>query len=231
MDSSPAEIGHDRIQLGEIVHDSVRLVSGQLRARKISGCHGDRPRADRLAARDIVWCIPNHIDLGRGEIDRVLFARAPLGERPELVAIVMIVGEGAEFEKIPNTVVRKFQLRAAPQITSEQGEDVLRPRLQAREQLLHAREKFSLPQWQFPREEVDIEIEERRGHFLVHGNILLPQNLVDDAGVGLARDLHSAQVVGHAKLLLEHVLERLDTSTPGINQGAVDVEEEKALWN
>ena len=60
---------------------------------------------------------------------------------------------------------------------------------------------------------------------------MFPQNLLDDAGVGFARDLHAAEIVDHAELLPEHILERLDARAAGINQRAVDVEKEEALGN
>ena len=52
---------------------------------------------------------------------------------------------------------------------------------------------------------------------------------MDDAGIGLACDFYTAQIVGNAELCLEHILKRLDPGAAGIDQCAVDVEKEEAL--
>ena len=204
---------------------------GQLRPRKASGRDRDRARADRLAACDIVRRVADDIDLGPGEIDRVFLARPLLRHGPELIAIVMIVGKSAEFEKAPDAVVRELELRAPPQVAGQEGEDVLRPGLQSWQQFCHAREERSLALRQFIRQEFEIEFEEQRGRLLRHRDLLLAQNLVDDAGVGLARDLDATEVVDHAELQPEHLLERFDAGAAGVDQRPIDVEKEEAFGN
>jgi hypothetical protein len=199
--------------------------------RKTSGRHRDRARADRFATGDVVRGVADHIDVRWGKINRVFFPRAQLRERPELVPIVMVVGEGAELEEIPDAVVRELQLRAPPQIAGQETEDILRSRSQAKQQFLHSRQERSLASWQFTGQKFDIEIEERGRCLFARFNLLFPQNLVDDAGIGLPGDFHAVQIVGNAELLLQHSLERLDAGAAGINQRAVNVEKEKAFGN
>ncbi len=189
----------------------------QLRARKAAGRDRNRARANRLAARNIVWRVPDHIDLGGGKIDLVLLPRALLREAPEFVAIVMIVGKGAELEKIPEPVMRELQLRAAFDVTGEKTENILRSRSQPKQQFLHAWKDRSIALGKLAREKLHIEIEEGRGRLVIHSDVLFLQNLVNDSGVGPARDLDAAQVIGDAKLLSEDVLERLDPGTAGID--------------
>ena len=114
----PPEINHHQGHLGKIVHDPVGLILGQLRARKISGGDRNRARADRFAARDIVRCIPDHIDLRGREIDRVFLLRTLLREWTEFVAVVVIIGKRAELKKIPDPIMRKLQLRPALHVAS-----------------------------------------------------------------------------------------------------------------
>ena len=52
---------------------------------------------------------------------------------------------------------------------------------------------------------------------------------MNDAGIGLARNFYTAQIVGNAELCLEHILKCLDPGAAGIDQRAVDVEKKKAL--
>ncbi len=200
---------------------------GQLLAREAPGGDGNGARADRFAARDIVRRVADDVDLRGREIDRVPLPRPPLREGPELVAIVVIVGKSAEFKKIPEPVIREFDLRAAFQVAGEKSEDIVRPLAQPEEQIVYSWKDPPFPLRQLVHEEFKIKIEKSRGRFIRHRDLLLPQNLVHDAGIGFARDFHSAQVVRDSKLLLQDILERLNPGAAGIDQGAVDVEKEK----
>ena len=100
-------------------------MSGQLRAAKASSCDCNRARTDCFAARDVVWRVADDIDLRGREIDRVLIPRPLARELSQLVAIVVIVGKGAELEKIPEPVMRELQFRSALQVASEEAENVL----------------------------------------------------------------------------------------------------------
>jgi len=115
-------------------------VRGQLRARKTSRRDRDRARTDCFATGDIVRRIADDIDVGRGEIYRVFFARPALGEGPERVAIVMIVSERAQLEIFPDAVMRELELRASLQVAGEKRKNVLGPGLQSEQQFLHSRE-------------------------------------------------------------------------------------------
>src|SRR3954470_8994936 len=88
-----------------------------------SSRNGNRPSADRFAAGDVARGIADHIDLVSGKFATMLFPGARASELTELIAIVVIVGKGAEFEKMPNAVVIKLQLSAPRKISGEQGED------------------------------------------------------------------------------------------------------------
>ena len=61
-------------------------------------------------------------------------------------------------------------------------------------------------------------------------NFVLVQDAGDDAGIGHAGDLDVAQVVLDSVALGEDALEGLDAGAAGMDQGAVNVEEEKALY-
>jgi hypothetical protein len=202
-----------------------------LRAGEAAGRDRNRPRADRFAAGDVVRSVPDHIHLRRGEIDRVFFSRTRLRETPQFIAIMMIVSKRPELEKPPKPVMSQLQFRPAFHVAGQKTKHILRARLEPVEQLPHAWQNPSIALRKLAGQKFHIEIEEGRGRLFIHRNVLLAQNLVHDPGISFARDLDSMQIVGNPKLLFQHILERLETRAPGIDQRPVDIEEKKALGN
>ena len=87
------------------------------------------------------------------------FSCARAGERAELVAIVMIVGERAELEEVPETVALQFQLRAACDVAREQGENAIRFCFHTSEDFGDAGKNLAVQLRQQTREKIDIFIE------------------------------------------------------------------------
>ena len=122
-----------RFDVGKIIHDTVRLMLGQLLARKTSGRDRNRARADRFAARDIVRRVADDIDLRGREIDRV-FSRAPaVAQTARARCDRDDRRQTRQTRKNPRSVMRELQFRAALQVAGEQAENVLRPRPQTRQ--------------------------------------------------------------------------------------------------
>ena len=84
---------------------------------------------------------------------------------------------------------------------------------------------------QFEGEQIEIAFEKQGRVLRRHRNLLFAQDLVHDPDIGSPRDLDSLEIIGHAELLPEHILQRLKPGTAGINQRSIDVEEEEALWD
>ena len=168
---------------------------GQLSTRKASGRDRNCPGADRLAAGDIVRRVPDHIDLRGREIDRVFLPGARLCKASELIAVVMIVGECAELEKIPKAEMGQLQFRPALQVPGKKTQHISRPRLEPEQQFVHAWEDCAFAPGKLARQKFHIEIEKGRGRFLVHSDLLFSENLMNDSGVSLARDLDPVQIV------------------------------------
>jgi hypothetical protein len=226
----PAEVADDRIDIGKVVDDPVWLVLGQLVGGEAPGRDRNRARADRFAAGNVVGRVADHIDICGNEIDGVSFERPALRERPQLVAVVVIVRESAKFEEVPEPVMAQLQLRAAFQIASEKTEHVLRPLPQSRQEFADAGQDSSRPLRKLVRQSIDIEIEKRARRRVVDRDLLFAQNLVHNSRIGPARDFDPAQVVGNSKLLLQDVFERLHAGSPRIDQRAVDIEKKKPGW-
>src|SRR5260370_3132005 len=120
-----------------------------------AGRDRDGARADRFSAGDISWRIADDVDLVRRKFAPMLFFRARAGKCSELVPIVVIVGEGAEFKKMPDTVMTEVELCAARDVAGEQAEHETFSRFQSFEQLEHAGKKFSFAAGVFQRNETD----------------------------------------------------------------------------
>ena len=155
--------------------------------------------------------------------------RALLRKGSEKIAIVMVIGEGAEFEKIPNAVVRELKLRAATQIAGQKSKHILRTGLQTGQQFSNAGQKRSLPLRQLIDQKFKILLEKGGRIFLGHSDIQFAQNLVDDAGISPARNFDAGKIVGHPEFVPKHRFERSDAGPLGIDKSAVDVEEEEAF--
>ena len=78
-----------------------------------AGRDRDGPRAERFSTGDVPRRVADDIDLGGGKFPSVFFFRARAGECAKLVAVVVIVRESAELEKVPDAIMTELQLRAA----------------------------------------------------------------------------------------------------------------------
>src|SRR5207244_7722304 len=108
------------------------------------------------------------------------------GESPKLVAVAVVVSKRAKFKKMPHPIMLEFQARAARDISREQRKHYMRPRLEAFEQLEHARKEFAFPARQFQRQEMHVAVQERADVFVSRGNLVLFQNAQGDSRIGHA---------------------------------------------
>src|SRR6202011_814891 len=93
----------------------------QLFPAPCAGRDRDRAGAERLSAGDIARRVADDVDLVRGKFAAVLFLRPSTGKWSELVPIVVVVGEGAEFKKMPDAVVAELELRSAGDVAGEKA--------------------------------------------------------------------------------------------------------------
>src|SRR5207244_9383299 len=159
----------------------------------------------------------------------MFFFGARAGEGAELVAVVMIVGEGAELEEVPDTVVLEFQLRAAGNVARKQRETDVRTGAQFLEQLDHAGEQFAFAPRQFAREKMGVAVEERSDIFIRDRDFVLLENADDDPEVGHAGDLDVVQVIVDAVAFLKRDNERVHAGAAGVDERTVNIEKQKAL--
>ena len=93
----------------------------ELVASVIAGRDGDGFSADDFAAFDVVRGVANDESLAGIEIDAVKFLRATLGVGAEIVARWAVIGEGAEFEIVPDLIMGEFVFCTAFLIAGEQA--------------------------------------------------------------------------------------------------------------
>ena len=106
VNRSPLERGDRVVDIPEIIEKKIRFLRREFFPRPGAGCDRDRTRAKRFSAGNVMARVADDIHLfGREFYSRFLF-RAFQRESAELIAIVMIVGESAKIEKVPELVMR-----------------------------------------------------------------------------------------------------------------------------
>ncbi len=202
---------------------------GEIRARPAPGGNGNGPGPERLAAGDIPRRISDHVDLGWLELHPMLFACPCLGEEPELIAIVMIVRESAELEKVPDAVVLEFQARAARDVASQEGKDNAGTSAQFFEKFKDARKQFADALGQLEREKMDVRIEKCGYMNRRRLKTVLEEDVFDNIGVCHPGDLDVGEIVFNLETFFERPLQRKNAGVAGMDERSIDVEKKKTL--
>ena len=219
----------DRIDVGGVVQKKIRRVGREFRGGVFSGGDGYRAGADRASAGDVVRRVAQHEDAFRREFNSVPFPGAGAGEWPERIPVVVIVGERAEFEIMPDAIVRQLQFRSPFQIAGEQGKDHIFALPQGIEKGQHAREQGALLGWKFEREIMQIPIKKLREIFRGCGQAVRGEHLPGDSRIGAAGDLYRGQIVVDAETVPKTEPDRSFAGASGCQERAVDIEKEECF--
>src|SRR5437763_16322244 len=119
------------------------MMFGKFLAAPGAGRHRNGSGAERFSAGDISWRIADNVDLLCRKFTTMPFFCPGLSERPELITIVMIIGEGAEFKKVPNAIMIELELRSPGNVAGQKSKDDMFPRFQLFQQLEHAGQQFT----------------------------------------------------------------------------------------
>lgn len=130
----------------------------QIGPRPAAGGDGDGARTESFAAGNIARCIADDIDLRRIELVAMFFACTRPRKRTELIAVVMIVGECAKFEEVPDAVVLQLQLGATRNVSGQKRQNYLGPGSQFFEKLNHTRKKPPNAVWKFQGQMVNVGV-------------------------------------------------------------------------
>src|SRR5438477_10367141 len=93
------------LDVGKIIEKKIRFTFRQPRPRPGAGRDRDGTGAECFPAGNVVARIANHIDLARKEFRSVTLLDTGQCKPAKLIAIVMIIGESAEHEKVPEFIV------------------------------------------------------------------------------------------------------------------------------
>ena len=157
------------------------------------------------------------------------FSCARAREFTELIAIVMIVGEGAKLEEIPEAVMLQLQLGTAFDVPGQQGKNAIRFSIHAGEDLGDAGQNFSVRRRKHLGKKTDVFIEKCLNVLPRRIDVVFLQNAGGDSGIGAAGDFDIMQIILNSVTLLDHELERAHARAAGADERSVDVEKKKAL--
>jgi hypothetical protein len=217
------------LYVGKIIDQKIRLIFCKLVTIPCAGRDGNSTRAEGFAAGDVARRIADHVDLGCGELPAMFFhcPGASNGSKP--IAVVMVVGKGAEFEEVPDAIVFQLQLRPTRDISSEKRQHQMRPRLQLFEQLEHAWKQLAHPERQFEREKMHIAVQKGTDIFVRPRNSMFLQDADSDPRIGHTRDFDIVKIISDAEALRERRFERMHAGATRMDKRSIDVEQEEAL--
>lgn len=203
VNGSPSERIDYTFYIRKIIDQKIWLIFCKLLTAPCPGCDGNGTGAEGFAAGDVARRIADHVDLGCGELAAMLFLCPGASNGSKPVAVVMVVGKGAEFKEVPDAIVFQFQLRTARDIPGEKRQHQMRPRLQSFEQVEHAWKELARPARQFEREKMHITVQKGADVFVRIWNLMFVQDADDDSRIGHARDFDVLKIIGDAEALGE----------------------------
>jgi len=201
----------------------------QLLEGKPSSRDRDRARVNRFAASDVVRGVANDVNCRGLELDSMFFARPLTRKNAELIAIVVIVGEGAEFEELPKTIMFELEFGAPLHVSRQQTNYNLRDLLQSAQQFFDSRQNATRATRKRVGKVSNVLFQESGCPLFVRLNLCLAQDLVNDAAVRASGNFDSVEIVPPAKLLLEYAMQCFYARARGIDQRAINVEKQEAF--
>ncbi len=215
------------VGVGKVVEKKIRPVRRKLLPAVASGRHGHRNKTGCAGAINVTRSVTHHENVVGLEGYAVTFHRAGMRHRTEPVAVHMVVGEGAELEVVPDAVVRELQLRAALDVSGQEAEHAIRPRLERIKQRHNPRQNPPLPPRQFTGEVMDITVEKIRDVLRRGRNRMRREHLAHDRAVRGTGEGNRGEIVIHPEPLVETKPQRMLACPPRKQQRPVDVEKDE----
>ena len=202
-------------------------MDGEFGSGKFSGGDGDRLGADGACASDIVRGIAEDKDGLRRKFVAVFLVGSCFGEVAELIAVVVIVGEGAELEVVPEAVVAEFDFGTAGKIASEEGEDDICSLVELCEERDDSGEELASGLGDFDGQMVQVSIQKGGDVFDGLGKLMSGENFASDPRVGPSSHVDVGKVILDAEVAMKAEAKGPYTSSTRGEDRAVDVEEKK----
>jgi len=149
------------------------------------------------------------------------------GEFPKLVAVVVVVGEGAELEIVPDPVVAELDFRPPDHVSGEEREDSIRPLLQSIEKRKNSGKQAAGMPGHARAEKMQVTVQQGDRVFRRCLEAVLFEKRHGDQGIGGPGERDAFQVFLDAEPLRHRLDQGGFPGAAGSDQRAVDVEEKQ----
>lgn len=215
------------VGVGKVVEEKIRPVRRKLVPAVASGRHGHRDETGGASAINVARSVADYENIGALEGHAVTFHRAGMRHRTETVAVHMVVGESAELEVVPDTVMRELQLRTPLDVAGQETEHAIRPRLERIKQRHDPGQNPPLPPRQFAGEVMDVAIEKIRDILRRGRNRVRREHLAHDGTIRGTGEGNRGEIVIHPEALVETEAQRMLARPSGKQERPVDVEKDE----
>jgi len=190
-----------------------------------AGGDGQDFRPDGPCAANVQRCVADHDDLWTGDWGLEHAGPALQGDARNLVAILMVIGEGAGRKLLPEIEVTQFDFGTELDIAGEEAEEWwLRQGLQLAQERPDARTSCGFILGEKVIEPEDVAIEEAR-EVLAGGRNAVPcETLAHETEIGAAREAHMLGAVGEVEFGGEDFGEGFHPGAAGADKGSVNIE-------
>lgn len=194
-----------------------------------TGGDGEGFCADGAAAGDVVRGIADDPDPFGRERDARMFAGAAEGVGAEVVAMLAVVGEGAEREEIPEAVVGEFDAGGTADVAGEEGLGDVGPGGGGSEEGWHAGENRGTGMMELGRKAREVAVEVAEEIFFGIGYAVADEDLAEDDAVGAAGEVDICEVGGDAEEFKQRRAQGADAGAGRGDKGAVDIPEQESF--
>jgi hypothetical protein len=209
----------------QIRHGPVRRVCFELLQFMSAGGYGEDFRANGPPAANVQGGVANQDDLLASDFGAKHAGAALERDARDLVAIFMIIGEGARYELLPEVEVAQFDFGTELDVAREQAEEWwFRQGFQFAEERPDARTFFGFALGEEVVEPEGITVEKSREVFAGGWNMIQREKLAHETDIGATRESDRFGAVQDAELRGEHFGEGFHAGAAGANQRAVNVE-------
>ena len=197
--------------------------------RVATGRHRDGACANGFSAGDVVRCVADDEHLVRDKFPSMVGGGTAQRMWPELVAIFRIVGKSAERESRPETEMAEFDLRANLQVARQQALCDVRPASDVVDDFGDTGQHASPRIVHFVGQTFQVSIEKALDICGRGAAEMMFQNRARDPQICASKVFEPGEIVVDAELAFEREFEASFAGAAGVDQGAVDIPEQKCL--
>lgn len=197
--------------------------------RVASGCHRDGARADGFSAGDVVRRVADDEHLVRDKLPAVVGGGTAQRVRSELVAILGVVCKGAEGEWRPETEMAEFDLCAKLQVAREQALRDVGPVGDLTDDFGDSSQHAGTRIVHFVGETFQVSIQKTSDIRGQSAAKMMFQDGASDPNVRAPKIFEPGKIVVDAEFALQREFEAAFAGAAGVDQGAVDIPEQKCL--